>query len=234
MRRLLSCSLFAGVMLVAASASATPYTNQAAFNAAASAAGTLAMESFDSYATGAQISSLPSLGIKFDPLAGSGLYPVAWPVLSCGGGIASAPNALLNSSVCSIPPGGQGDIVFRPIVFPYGVIGVGFYNASTDDSLVLSFYDGADNLIESLSVPGGPPAFIGIVTTTAAAKFTIHPFGGNNLFALDNLQVAIAVRTDVAAPAPAAAGVLIAGLMALATIRQRRAIPSRPEQRRTA
>ncbi|MDX2225057.1 MAG: PEP-CTERM sorting domain-containing protein, partial [Rhodospirillaceae bacterium] len=207
---------------LASGVSATPYTDQSAFNAAALAVGTLATETFDSYATGQQISSLPTLGIAFDPLAGSGTYPVAWPVLDCGGGIASSPNALLNSSACGIPPGGQGDIVFRPIDFPYGVIGVGFYNASTDDSLLLSFYDGADQLIESLSVPGGPPAFIGIVTTAAAAKFTIHAFGANGLFALDNLQVAIALRTDVAVPEPGTLAAVLIGLAGLASTRRRR------------
>lgn len=216
--------MFAGLVLSATSVSATPYTNQALFNAAASAAGTLSIETFDSYATGQQVSSLPALGIQFDPLAGSGLYPVAWPVLNCGGGISSSPNALLNSSVCAIPPGGQGDIVFRPIVVPYGVIAVGFFNASTDDSLTLSFYNGADQLIESYSVGGGAPAFVGIVAAQAAAKFTIHAFGGNGLFALDNLQVAIAVRSD--APEPATAAALFTGLALFGAIRRRRVTPS--------
>ncbi len=219
MKRSTAVLLLAGLVLTATSASATPYTSQASFDAAAAAVGTLAAETFDSYATGTQISSLPALGIKFDPLAGSGLYPVAWPVLSCGGGIASSPNALLNSSACSIPPGGQGDIVFRPIDSSYGVIGVGFYNASTDDSLLLSFFDAADNLIESLSVPGGSPAFIGIVTTTAAARFSIHAFGGNSLFALDNLEVAVAPISGI--PAPGALALLGLGLIGLGAARRK-------------
>ena len=188
--RLLPALGFAVLTAAASPVQATTFTDEAAFQAAASAVSTLAAETFDGFASGAQISSLPGLGISFDPLPGNSGQPVAWPVANCGGFVSSAPNALLNSSVCALP--GQGPIAMRPLDAALGIMAVGFFNASNDDTLRLSFFDASDALIEQVDVPNGPPSFVGIVADEPAAWFMVEAIGGNLLFAIDDLQVGVA------------------------------------------
>ena len=169
------------------------FSDHSAFVAAASANATLALETFDSFATNATISSLPALGIEFDEFPGGG-FPIAYNIVACGGVTTTPPQTLVNrTSGCAEP--GAGDFVFRPIDTNTGIIGVGFYNAGPDDALRLSFFDEMDNLIEQADVGFGP-AFVGIVTSSPAARFEVTPIAGNGLIAFDNLEIAIANNTD--------------------------------------
>lgn len=188
--RLLTALGFACFAAAASPSQATTFNSQAAFQTAASAVSTLAVENFDGFAGGTPISSLPALGVSFDPLPGNNGQPVAWPVAGCGGFVSSSPNALLNAAVCALP--GQGPIVMRPLDGDFGIMAVGFYNASNDDTLRLSFFDASDALIEQVDVPNGQPSFVGIVADEPAAWFRIEATGGNLLFAIDDLHVGIA------------------------------------------
>jgi hypothetical protein len=186
---------------------AATFNDKNAFDLAASAVGTVAMETFDSF-TG-PVFQLPSLGIKFDPL-NNGIQPHSL-ANTCGGILVSPPNFLINNDACALP--GRGNIVFHPNNASNDIIGVGLFNGSSDDSLQLSLFDISNNLIEKTTVLGGSPKFIGIITNNPASRIEISFFGGNGLFAIDNLKIVTKITKPISVPEPS--NILGLGLLGL-------------------
>jgi hypothetical protein len=206
------CAVWLGILIslefTSSSASAAIFNDKTTFEAAASIAGNLALETFDSF-TG-PILQLSSLGITFNPM-NAGIQPHSI-LVNCPGPTFSSPNALVNNNACSFP--GRGSIVFQPMNPSNGIVGVGFFNTGGDDTLQLSAFDASNNLIEQATVSGSnlnPNSFkfLGIVTSIPASRIEISPVGGNGLFSIDNLQVA--TKSIQSVPEPS----IILGLVTL-------------------
>ena len=98
------------VVSAPALASVVTYTDESAWRAAA---GTYTLENFDGFTAGAQVSTLPSLGLSLDKLGAYNAYPAIYDN-ACGEDIKSAPNMLINFGYpCSFTP--VGNLVFRPL-----------------------------------------------------------------------------------------------------------------------
>jgi len=163
---------------------AATFNDKNAFDLAASAVGTVVLETFDSF-TGS-VFQLPTLGIKFDPM-NAGIQPHSI-LTNCPGPTLSPPNALANNNACAFP--GRGNIVFRPINTPNDIVGVGFFNVDGGDVLRFSAFDNFNNLIEQVTTsPGGSFKFAGIITSTPISRYEISPISGNGLFGIDNFEV---------------------------------------------
>jgi hypothetical protein len=175
---------------------AATFNDKNAFDLAASAVGTVALETFDSFT-----------GSVFQP------YSLA---NTCGGILVSPPNFLINNDACALP--GKGNIVFHPNNASNDIIGVGLFNSSSDDSLQLSLFDISNNLIEQTTVLGGSPKFIGIITNNPASRIEISSFGGNGLFAIDNLKIVTKITKPISVPEPSNIfGLELFGLVLAAT-----------------
>jgi predicted outer membrane repeat protein len=195
------------------SASAAIFDNKTTFETAASVAGNLALETFDSF-TG-PIFQLSSLGITFNPM-NAGIQPHSI-LANCPGPAFSSPNVLANNNACAFP--GRGSIASKPTNPSNGIVGIGFFNTGGDDVLQLSAFDASNNLIEQATVSGSslnPNAFkfLGVVTSTPASRIEISPVGGNGIFSIDNLQVATKSTTPVPEPSTIL-GIVTLGLGAL-------------------
>ena len=106
---LLSSALLCAVSAPAL-ASVTTYTDETAWRAAV---GTYALENFDGFAAGAQVSTLPSLGLSLDKLGAYDAYPAIYDN-RCGADLKSGVNMLINFGYpCSFTP--RGDLVFRSL-----------------------------------------------------------------------------------------------------------------------
>lgn len=191
-------------------ASVATYTNEAAWRAAV---GTYALENFDGFTAGAQISTLPSLGLSLDPLGAYNAYPAIYGN-QCGADIKSAPNMLINFGYpCSFTP--VGDLVFRPLQGA-SILAMAYWNTGGGDRTRLEFFDANSNLMGSIIADGGL-SFVGLVSTVAPAWMRISEYSGNTIFSIDDLQVAGNISS---VPEPPTLALLLAGLM-IATRRQR-------------
>src|SRR5262249_11497276 len=150
------------------------------------AAGAFALENFDAIAAGTDITSLPALGIKFDPLD-DGTQPTVQPYALTGGVEVSSPNNILNDRDFSLP--GRGPISVRPILDTDFLFALGLWNAGGDDQLQLSFFDASDNLIESV-VSASSSGFFGIINSAGAKRAQIDFVDGNGYAPTDNWQTA--------------------------------------------
>ncbi len=60
---------------------------------------------------------------------------------------------------------------------------------------------------------GGSPKFIGIITNNPASRIEISFFGGNGLFAIDNLKIVTKITKPISVPEPS--NILGLGLLGL-------------------
>jgi hypothetical protein len=210
----------AGGFLVAvatiASASATPFTNETLFQTAAG--GGLSVETFEGFAVGNQVGSLPALGVTFGELF-PGQFPEVANGLGIGGTVVSGTNVLINNDNASLPA--DGPIVIFAV--PGSLItALGYFNTSVDDTTRLSFFDSNDVLIENANSGNGIPApFLGIFNVVGATRVEIQSTGNaNNFISIDNLQIVTASITEV--PEPGTLFLFSLGLAGLGFARRRR------------
>lgn len=200
-------------------AAASVFTSESAFQAAA---GGVNLQTFDSFAAGTQLTSLPGLGISFGPLTG-GVFPsVEASSSGFGGTNFTPPNVLFNAVQPQLP--GLGPIVLLPLNSNNRIFAVGYWNTGGDDSTTIRFFDANNNLLESGTLGTSGLLFLGIVNPTGAARVEIDagPIG-NGFFSIDNLQVRVAPAAVTAVPEPVTFAVV--GLLALgaAGLRRRKA-----------
>ncbi len=197
---------------VSSTASATVYTDEAAWRAAVG--GVFAVENFDSLSTGSDVNSLTNLGIAFDPLD-DGTQPTVQPYSSTGGIPRSGPNNLLNDRDFTLP--GRGPINVRPINSGDFIFALGLWNVGGDDQLQLAFYDETDTLIE-LVVSAVASGFFGIVNGNGAKRAEVSFVGGNGYAPTDDWQTATREIFDPnippEIPIPAALPLFLSGLAA--------------------
>jgi hypothetical protein len=205
-----SC-LMALVIASAAPALAASFSDEPTFRAAA---GSLGLDTFESYAPGTQVHDSLFLGVTFALLNDAATYPSAQPVGSTGGYSVSGTMNLLNDLDFELP--GRGPIGFGPTVAGTAMYAVGYWNTGGDDGTRLSLYDINDVLIEAATVgPEDGPHFVGIVTSTPAYRAEISEFGGNGYFLVDDLQVSLH-------PAPEPASLALLGIGAVPFLLRRR------------
>lgn len=218
MKKKLLAGLAVGTMFFCMSwvASATSFTDETDWQAAA---GTFAVESFDTLTTGSDVSQLTALGISFDPL-NDGTYPTIQPYSSTGGLLRSNPNNLLNDRDFSLP--GRGPLGFRPIDPNDFIYGLGMWNVGEDDQLRLSFYDSTNQLIEQVTSASGI-GFFGIINSSGAKWAVVDFVGGNGYAPIDDLQTATRDTFDPGTvPEPANMFLLGTGLAGLIGARRKK------------
>jgi hypothetical protein len=193
-------AIAAALMLSAAipqgDARATAFTDEGLWRAAVF--NVFALETFDSIAAGSDVTSLPALGVRFDPL-NDGTQPTVQPYSSTGGVVKSGPHNLLNDRDFSLPA--RGPFVLRPIDPADFIFGLGLWNVGGDDTLRLSFFDAGDVLIEEV-VSALSSGFFGIVNATGAKRAVVDFTGGNGYTPVDDLQTAARATIDPDVPPP--------------------------------
>ena len=202
-------------------ARATAFTDEALWRAAVF--GVYALETFDGLAAGSDVTSLPALGIKFDPLAVDGTQPTVQPYSSTGGVVKSAPNNLLNDRDFALPA--RGPYVIRPIDALDSIFGLGLWNVGGDDTLRLTFFDAANAIVEQVVSPSSS-GFFGIVNAAGAKRAVVDFVGGNEYAPVDDLQTAARRVIDPGVPGvvptPGTLALLGAALASLVIRRRRR------------
>jgi hypothetical protein len=175
------------------------------------AAGSTVLEDFESYSAGTQISSLPALGIEFDPLAGGG-HPHAYLF----GGTPHGPMHLGNFPNGITEINRWDDIVLR--VLPgYEITALGFWNGDgQSDTLVATAYDVSGTVLGSIGAFKG--TFSGFTSDIGIARVVFNGNTGDGWNHLDGLQTN-AVST---VPVPAAVWLFGSGLVGLAGLARRR------------
>ena len=180
-----------------------------------SAAGPTAQETFDGFAGGTQISSLPGLGIDFGEIA-PGLFPGIY--VHSIDNTPSLPHELSNM------PTGFPQVAhqFADIVILATGAGdlnaFGYWNGDPQGNMVATAFDADDNVLGSVSaaVSGG---FAGFVTDGAVSRIVIGGNVGDGWNHIDDFETAFNVFTEI--PAPASAAFLLLGAAALAARRRR-------------
>lgn len=208
---------------VGGAAQATAYTDEAAWRAAV--LGVYALETWDTAATPTlgDVGDMASLGVRFLPLD-DGTMPTVQPYASTGGVVRSGLNNLLNDRDYSLPARGPLNIV--PLTAGDFFFGLGMWNVGGDDTLTLTFFDAADNVIESVtSAPSF--GFFGLVNSTSGAIRAQVAFAGGNMYSpTDDFQTAVRGTflppPDGALPEPSAWALLIAGFGAVGMALRRR------------
>ncbi len=208
-RGLLSSTLLLVLAAPAAGAVVT-YSDQTAWRVAA---GSYVMENFDGLTAGAQISSLPTLGIAFDKLGSYDAYPAIYDN-NCGGNPTSGTQMLINFGYpCQFQP--VGDLVLRPTPGSQ-ILSLGYWNTGGDDTTKLEFFDASNQLLGSITSTSGL-SFIGIVSDVGASWVRISEVAGNSIFSIDDLQVG--TRTTNL-PEPQTPALMLAGLLLAARSRR--------------
>lgn len=180
------------------------------------AAGPTALETFDGFAGGTQVSSLPGLGIDFGEIA-PGLFPGIYVH-----GIDNTPS--LPHQLSNMPTGfPQVAHQFADIVILATGAGdlnaFGYWNGDPQGNMVATAFDADDNILGSVSaaVSGG---FAGFVTDGAVTRIVIGGNVGDGWNHVDDFETAFNLFTEI--PAPASGAILIVSLVALAGLRHRR------------
>jgi len=173
------------------------------------AAGTTTLENFESYTAGTQISSLPALGISFDPLAGGG-YPQTYQF----GGTPHGPMQLGNFPNGINEINRWDDIVLR--VLPgFEITALGFWNGDGQrDTLVATAYDASNNILGFVGSFKG--TFAGFVSDIAISRVVFSGITGDGWNHLDGLQT----NAISSVPVPAAFWLFLSGLVALLKYRR--------------
>lgn len=212
---LLSSALLCGVSAPAL-ASVVTYTDESAWR---TAAGTYVLENFDSFTAGTQVSTLPSLGLSLDKLGAYNAYPAIY-TQNCGGDVQSGVNTLINFGYpCDLDL--KGDLVFRPLSGS-NILAMGYWNTGGNDRTKLEFFDANGTVMGSIIADYGL-RFVGIVSTVAPSWIRIREDGGNQIFSIDDLQVAGQIAGGSSGvPEPKTFALMLAGLMLAARRRQGR------------
>ena len=168
------------------------------------AAGSTVLEDFELFSAGTQISSLPTLGISFDILAGGG-YPQAYTF----GGTPHGPMHLGNFPNGINAINRYDDIVLQ--VLPgYEITALGFWNGDgQSDTLVATAYDASNNILGSVGSFKG--TFAGFISDVAISRVVFDGNTGDGWNHLDGLQTNAASRV----PVPAAFWLFLSGLVGL-------------------
>ncbi|MCC6642047.1 MAG: hypothetical protein IT386_12880 [Deltaproteobacteria bacterium] len=205
---------FTGMLIACCTISAPASATFTAFNGALpeealwqAAAAPTALEDFESYSGGTQISSLSSLNLTFDELAGGG-HPQAYGFSGTPYGpmqLGNFPNGVNETNRWN-------DIVARPA--PGSVLqAMGFWNGDGQADTLFAFaYDASGALLGSVGALQG--TFAGFVSDTPVAWVTFDGNTGDGWNHLDGLQVG-------AIPEPATALLVLCGLGTLAGVARR-------------
>jgi len=170
------------------------------------AVGNYAIEDFESYTEGTQITSLPALGIRFDELSGGG-FPQAYLF----GGTPYGPMHLGNfpNGINSI---NQWDDTVVHVLPGWTIYGFGFWNGDGQaDTLVARAYDASGNLLGS--VGAFKDTFAGFFSDVPVESLVFDGNTGDGWNHLDGLQTGF---QHSAIPEPRTIVILLAGLFALA------------------
>jgi hypothetical protein len=207
--------LILALLLTLQLASANSFTDEALWRA--SVGGIFALETFDGIAAGTDVTSLPSLGIRFGPLD-DGTQPTVQAYANTGGVVKSGPNNVLNDRDFALPA--RGPYTMFPLNAGTFLFGLGLWNVGGDDTLRLSFYDASNNLIEQVVSPSSS-GFFGITNAAGASKAVIDFVGGNGYAPIDDLQTA-ARPTFEGTPEPGSMILFASGLIGLGLWGRRR------------
>jgi hypothetical protein len=152
---------------------------------------------------GAQVSTLPSLGLSLDKLGAYNAYPAIYDN-RCGADLKSGVNMLINFGY----PSGSN------------ILAMGYWNTGGNDRTKLEFFDANGTVMGSIIADYGL-RFVGIVSTVAPSWIRIREDGGNQIFSIDDLQVAGQISGQSSGiPEPQTLTLMLAGLMLAARGRQ--------------
>jgi hypothetical protein len=177
--------LFALLMAIANENALAGFTTYSVESNWQTAAGTTLLEDFETYSEGTQISSLPSLGIGFESLAGGG-FP---NIYNAGGGTPYGPLHLGN-----FPNGineiNQWDDIVLYALPGYQITALGFWNGDgQNDTLIGTAYDDANNVLGSVGAFKG--TFAGFTSDIAISRVVFDGNTGDGWNHLDGLQIAV-------------------------------------------
>ena len=210
---------FAGATGVSPAASFVTYSGgTSAESDWQAAAGTTLLEDFESYSIGAQISSLPALGIEFDSLGGGGFpniynHPPSITTTPYGSRqLANFPNGLNEINR-------YDDIVLR--VLPgYEITALGFWNGDGQAAtLNATVYDASDNLLGSIGAFKG--AFAGFTSDVAVSRIVFDGNTGDGFNHLDGLQTNASIPSSSVPEPTTTGGLMMMGLLGLAAYSRR-------------
>ena len=192
---------FAGAPTGALAAFAA-YTSESAWR---DAAGTTALETFESYAVGTQFSSLPGLGVVFAEVAGGG-YPVIYRHFEQN----VTPYGSLH--LANFPQGINAINRYAPIVMmpADGLVltALGYYNGDGQAAtMVATAYDSSDNVLGSIGAFKG--AFAGFVSTVPVSRVVFGGITGDGWNHIDGLQSHTAPVPEASALSLLAAGLAV-------------------------
>lgn len=186
------------------------FTDEAAFQ---TAAGGVAVETFEGYSPFVPVSALSGLHLSFSQL-NNGSFPETYDQRS-GGVTRSGTITLMNNDRLGLPGLGPMEVIADPGT---QFLAFGYWNTGTDDTTRLTLFDENDVVIESAVSGVQDPAFLGIINATGAVRAVIEAVGGNGWFSIDDLQVDTG-SVPVAVSAPGGASLLL--LAALLLCRRR-------------
>src|SRR4051812_32066362 len=133
----------AALLVTAGSASATGYSDEAQWQAAA---GAFDLETFEGYGDFTSLQSLANLNIDFGQLNDGKSFPTVFSTGTTGGVSHSGTQVLVNQSQPVLP--GLGPIILLPKPGSF-ISAAGYWNTGGDDSTEIRFYDANNALIES-------------------------------------------------------------------------------------
>ena len=176
--------------------------------------GSYAIEDFESYPEGTQITSLPALGIRFGELAGGG-FPQAYLF----GGTPYGPMHLGNfpNGINAI---NQWDDTVVHVLPGWTISGFGFWNGDGQaDTLVARAYDASGNLLGSVGAFKG--TFAGFFSDVPVGSLVFDGNTGDGWNHLDGLQTGF---QGSAIPEPQTVLILLFGLFAVAYQRRKHSV----------
>jgi hypothetical protein len=173
-----------------------------------------ALEDFETYSAGVQISSLPALGIGFDVLDGGG-YPVTYNYNNYTGHgtmqLANFPNGINDIN--------KWDDISLYVLPGYEITALGFWNGDGQAATLTAYvYDASDNLIGS--VGAYHYNFAGFTSDTPISYVVFDGNTGDGWNHLDGLQTNASFTGTV--PAPATMLLFGVGLVSLAGATRRK------------
>jgi len=193
-----------------------------------SSVGSFVLEDFQSFSVNAPISSLPSLGLTFDPLAGGGppgIYQHSVNDTPFGA------NQLANfPGNCCITTAYQFNDLVAQVDPGVNLFGLAFWNGDPQGNSLLRIYDRSGVLIGTVTAlinTGNATtlsnSFAGFTSTVPIGRLEWEGNAGDGWNHYDGLQATFGGPNPTGVPEPSTLALVVTGLLGLGLFRRRKA-----------